>query len=262
MLIVSNGAFKSGSSWLFRIVKLLTDYPSPPEAYLNPAVSHPSIAEERLAEFLERIDLAHNNYLSKNHLKHAHQRDLLLSNPDVVVVGVQRDLRDVVVSAYYHYKWREPYEGTFYEFYWTRGRQIADRVRRYNLVWAAPAANLYVARYESLLNDFAGEMRRICAVLSVPYEEETIQRINKATDFTTWKARSGSKHLRKGTAGDWRNHFDRAMTGDIQQIEDDGLPPLTASERSRIRLGRIGRACFRKVTRGRPRSEDRDATHA
>lgn len=36
MLIIDNGAFKSGSSWLFKIISCMTNFPAPPTEYLNP----------------------------------------------------------------------------------------------------------------------------------------------------------------------------------------------------------------------------------
>jgi hypothetical protein len=67
MLVVSNGAFKSGSTWLFNIARSITQFPPPPEPYLNPEWVNPSIHPDELKALLAEESLAETDYLVKNH---------------------------------------------------------------------------------------------------------------------------------------------------------------------------------------------------
>src|SRR5690606_36975030 len=136
MLIIANGAFKSGSTWLYNILLELTGFPPPPPEYLNPTWRNPSIAPEQLAPLLKTLTPT-TDYLVKNHFGRPFERDLLLSSPHVRVLDIQRDLRDVVVSAYYHVQRKEGYAGDFATYYWEQGRTTAQEVMKYRALWAA-----------------------------------------------------------------------------------------------------------------------------
>jgi hypothetical protein len=73
------------------------------------------------------------------------QRDLILSYNDVNVLNIKRDMRDVVVSAYYHECCNSGYEGSFQDFYWQRGRTVAQRVADYHEVWSVESSRVHTA---------------------------------------------------------------------------------------------------------------------
>lgn len=113
MLIVCNGAFKSGSTWVFEIVKRITGYPLPAELYLNPRQTLPDWKEnpngvvaavnpEKLSELLASGMHHHKNLACKNHFRAKPQKDVLLQDSACKVVDIRRDIRDAIVSAYYH----------------------------------------------------------------------------------------------------------------------------------------------------------------
>ena len=236
MLVIDNGAFKSGSSWLFKILRCLTDFPPPPKEYLNPDWVNPSIYPDKLADFLENVDYSSNNYLCKNHFGRKKERELILSYSDVFVVGIKRDIRDVVVSAYYHYRRVEGYSESFKTYYWTRGRRVAESVRNYNQTWNIKSPNLYVSSYESLKSDPHLEIKNIANLLGFFIAEETINRILKETSFEAMKKPNDSGHARKGIVGDWQNHLDEAMIKDIEKIEEKGLGNFTKIEKATAKI--------------------------
>lgn len=102
MLIVSNGAFKSGSTWLDRLVRHIVRPTQIPDRFQNPNWVNQSVAPNLVEQFLSGVDATEIDYVSKNHVRDGQVRQLLLSYEHVRVVNITRDLRDVLVSAYYH----------------------------------------------------------------------------------------------------------------------------------------------------------------
>ncbi len=103
MLVISNGAFKCGSTWLFNILTSLQNFAWPETAFLTKRnTKHPAIAESKLAAYLAGDVYESRDVISKNHLDQPEHRALLLSHQAVRVFCMTRDSRDVIVSAYYH----------------------------------------------------------------------------------------------------------------------------------------------------------------
>lgn len=227
MLIIANGAFKSGSSWLYQALRHLTGFGSPPASYVNPAWRHPSIAPGQLAACLRHVDVAQGQYLCKNHFGDRQSRDLILAHPQVKVIGIKRHTADVVVSAYYHYRRIERYSQGFETYYWRRGRRVAAAIRAYHQVWDVPSPQVYSSSYEALKGDFNAELGAIAQFLHIPADADQIEQIRQQTSFDTMKQASKSGHVRKGIVGDWLNHLTPPMVEDLAQIEAHGLSPVS-----------------------------------
>lgn len=95
MLIICNGAFKSGSSWLHAILVELTivknlNLQKVPVRYTNDINSPTTIIESRLKEFLTTEDYVVNNYLTKSHF---FKESTLRQNypSDVKILFIERD---------------------------------------------------------------------------------------------------------------------------------------------------------------------------
>lgn len=226
MLIVSNGAFKSGSTWLFNILRCITKFPAPSDEYLNHGWVNPSIHKEKLADFLDNVDYASKDYLVKNHFKKEYQRKMLLSHKSIYVLDIDRDLRDVVVSAYYYHSRRKGYEGNFDSYYWSWGRKVAHKVRLHHSVWRVDSPNVYVSSYEKLKYDFVSETRRIGAFLGFDLSEQDIDLIKRETTLGRLREKYSDNDpdfFRKGNVGDWQYYFDEAMLKDIEKIRKKGI---------------------------------------
>lgn len=231
MLIVCNGAIKSGSTWLYNILTHLLPFSPPPEKYLtlkNPR--HPCIRPDRLEDFLNHENYIANNYLSKNHLDKAYHRRLLLSHPKVYVFDIERDPRDVIVSHYFHESFRNGYQGSFQNFYWSVGRVDVAKLIRYHDLWRDAGPRVYTSSYEKLHTDFSAEVRRIAGVLELSLTDAAIDEMREKTslgslrrDYQSEPRFEGEKFFRKGTTGDWKNHMDDAMLVDIGRIEERGI---------------------------------------
>jgi hypothetical protein len=230
MLVICNGAIKSGSTWLYNILTQMLSFARPPEKYLtlkNPR--HPCIRPDQLAEFLTSEDYVTIDYLSKNHLDKPLHR-FLLSRPHVYVFDIERDPKDVIVSHYFHETFRNAYKGSFEEFYWSIGRFDVAKLSRYHALWRDAGPQVYISSYEKLHTDFALEARRIAAVLGVSLTDPQIDAMRERTSITSLRKNyeneprfEGEKFFRKGTIGDWKNHFDDAMLADIRRVEERGI---------------------------------------
>jgi hypothetical protein len=233
MLAIANGAFKSGSSWLFKILCCITQFPPPPKPYLNLEWKNPSIHPNQLASFLDSEDFSKQNYLCKNHFGRRRERNLLLSYPHVSVFNIKRDLRDVVVSAYYHDCRVEGFEGSFEDYYWFLGRLHAHKVRKYHAIWDISSPQVYVSSYERLKQDFISEVNEIANFLRFNLSTHQLEEIQFRTSFERFKQGEKSTQtiqrtdetafIRKGIVGDWKNHFNAQMLDDITAIEQNGL---------------------------------------
>lgn len=233
MLIVSNGAPKSGSTWLYNIVDRLSEFQWPDRKYLTDSKNHPTIRPDALQAFLQAEDLTSSNLITKTHYGNVRQRDLLLSHPSTRVLDMTRDLYDVIVSTYYDACRREGFTGDFKRFYWLEGRSLAEYLIKYHQLWGDGHPQVFVTSFEALKTDFSNEVRRIADFLGVPVAEDRIARIESETSMDA--LREQYKHdpqhaatgkyafFRKGEIGDWKNHFDDRMLRDIADIEKAGI---------------------------------------
>lgn len=234
MLVIANGAFKSGSTWLFNIVRELAPFASPPDIYLNPHWIDPSIAPDKLRDFIEHGDYAHRDYLVKNHLGRRWQVGLLCDRPHAQVLNIERDLRDVVVSAYYHHQRRGVEYADFSDFYWVHGRYIADAVNRYQQRWRnTPATNIFFTSYQALHDDLEREVARLAEFLALDLSAAKVGEVRQQTSLDSLRQRyrgtpyggdqEGQQFFRQGETGSWREYFDPRMLSDLSVVSSRGI---------------------------------------
>jgi hypothetical protein len=252
LLVVCNGAAKSGSTWLYNIVFNMAEFHWPDSQFLSKSnTKHPTIKEIHLGEFLTTEDFHHRDFISKNHYGKEQHRDLLLSSPHTRIFDMCRDTRDVIVSSYYDECRRNEYTGSFGDYYWQTGRLLVDSVNRYHKVWAAAHPQILVTSYEALKNEFDDEVKKIGTFLGVELGEEDLARIDKASNINSLRQsyKDDSQYntrenpfFRKGEIGDWKNHFDAKMISDYENVERDGIgrfDPIYLRTRIRQKLHRI-----------------------
>jgi hypothetical protein len=236
MLVLSNGAFKCGSTWLYNILTSLRKFSFPEELFLTQGnAKHPSVAEPRLAAYLASGDFDDRDVISKNHLDKPWHRELVLAHEKVRVVGMTRDSRDVIVSAYYHGVRKGHFEDTFQQYYWREGRTIIPKLTVYRDTWASPHPQVTATTFEALKVDFAVEVERIAGLLGLEPSAAEIECIREETSLDSLrdKYKDALSHrteeadfFRKGESGDWRNHFDDKILADHDRICSEGISPL------------------------------------
>ena len=226
MLIVCNGAFKSGSTWLYRIIKVIKPgKPIPPGFHSAEEWHGLSIAAGKLPRFLEEVDYKNEDYVCKSHYDDVKIRDLLLRFDNVYIFNIERDLRDVIVSAYYYLNRKEGVKRTFEEFYWGKGRSLIGFINKYHKTWHNIEGKIYVSSYQKLHEDFAGEVQRIFGFLKYDLKPGDLERLKERTNLDTsrklWKEESKQtqeRFFRKGIIGDWKNHFTPEIEKDYHKI--------------------------------------------
>lgn len=229
MLIIANGAVKSGSTWLAAILMQVVEPKPLPKDFQGPG-TFPSIQRDKLRQFLNQVDYRRDHYVSKSHF--FFERRLLSRYKDVYVFDITRDVPDTLVSLYFHARkkmkqWNMT-DATLDDVragYWRYG---ADQVRdlvRYHAIWGRPAPWIYVSSYERLKADAHQEIAAIGRFLRLPLSAERIDAIVQATSFEAMSGASrpaGSDldvRFRKGVVGDHKNYFDEDILRDIRRIE-------------------------------------------
>jgi len=208
MLVIANGAFKSGSTWQYRILKEILPSSDFPREYQNPGWVNTSIDHQKLAGFLQSGVYKRRDIVVKNHFSRLTEFTILNDHPNVFVFDIRRDIRDVVVSAFYHRKHYNSFSGTFQDFFEKAARKIVMGVVRHNDLWLSGGSNVYSGSYEVLQADFEREILRMAAFIEHDLSGADIAQIKEATSFSKM-ASKGSAFFRKGTVGDWKNHLDR-----------------------------------------------------
>jgi hypothetical protein len=227
MLLVCNGAYKSGSTWLFRILQHMTGFQGVPAAYAAPGWAGNGIHPPLLQRFLSRENYRDENFIIKAHFfEHYHQ---LLGRRHLKIVNIRRDTRDVVVSAYFYERLKAAgREESAVDYYHRRGRKVARMVVQYNRLWHG-VPETYMSSYEALHSDFDGELKRLAAFVGVGIGDDDVQRLRRDTSLESLKAKydersaDGSRSFfRKGVIGDWREHLTPQIVADIERIEQQG----------------------------------------
>ncbi len=233
MLVICNGAAKSGSTWLYNIVENMSEFSWPPKKYISASNSkHPTIKEKNLRDFVNTEDYSDINVISKNHYGKVFHREVLLVSKDIRIIDMSRDTRDVIVSSYYDSCRRDGCKGSFSDYYWKEGRLLVDSMKNYHDVWSVEHRQVLNISFEELKNNFAREVARIAQFLDITINDKDILELDKKTNIdalrTTYKDdkqynTTNNPFFRKGAIGDWKNHFDDKMSEDYERINSSGI---------------------------------------
>ncbi len=231
MLIVCNGAFKSGSTWIFAIASYMVQHdPIPEEFQLGGKWRGSSVPQEQLPDFLDKVDYKNHNYVFKSHFDDVKVRDLFLSYDNVYVLNIRRNLRDVMVSAYYHYNREDNVNRTFAEFYWSKGRKLVAYINQYHRTWHNTDGKIYVSSYDALLTDMDNEVGRIASFLKQELTPAKLEKVKNSTSLSSlrklWADEGkpeGKRFFRKGVSGDWINYFTPEIEADFNKFYQGSL---------------------------------------
>jgi hypothetical protein len=230
-LVLANGAFKSGSTWLRDIVSNMTSFDAIPTKYARKKMPH-WVRPSKLSRLLDDKDL-HGQFLSKSHIYTKSLVTILVARPDVRILHITRDLRDVIVSHYYHYNIDRKSDLSFSDYYWSIGRFKAHEVTVYNEVWELDSQNLLATKFSLLKSDFECEVKKIGTFLGISLSSEQIALIAERTSLQALrKLRNeddkpeSQRFFRKGIVGDWQNHFSPDEEQDVHRIANAGFDRL------------------------------------
>jgi hypothetical protein len=142
---------------------------------------------------------------------------------------VLRDPRDIVVSLVYSMSFshspspvtnllRGPVSEASPANRIKLGMYLLAQWSEYLRTWkdARHYPNVFCTRYERLLTDLAGELRRLFAFLEWNIPDLVVQQVAEDNAFAARSGRAAGdenaySHRRKGIAGDWKNHFEQSL---------------------------------------------------
>ena len=238
MLIICNGTFKSGSSWLHAILVELTTVKKlklqkVPEKYTNDINSPTTIIESRLGEFLNDERYKTENFLTKAHF---FKQSTLRSQypPEVKMLFIERDMRDAIVSHYFHIRNKYRFRINFVLYYYFLGRYKVYEISLFNNRCRKYMGEENFFHYEDLISDFSETVRDISKILGVKeISDKEIDRIRKETtldklreqlkmgniSYYPTKRDDNWKLFREGKVGGWESYFKKAQIKDVEKIE-------------------------------------------
>lgn len=224
MLVILNGAPKGGSTWLVLIVQAMQLFHRIPEQYQDEKWINSSIKEELIGDFIEKIDYQNQNFFCKQHWINSNQVKAInvLENPNVKMVNIIRDIRDVLVSRYFHdLRLNLTKSENADDYYWKEGRENMIKYMNYHTSWHAPGIGYqpFLCSYERLHRNFSGQMQELVGHLGLEDQITLadIERIRQATSIDTRKEKGKGKFFRKGIVGDWQNHLSDSVVEDLHK---------------------------------------------
>jgi hypothetical protein len=216
MLVIANGAFKSGSTWQYRILREIVPPKVLPSEYQNSGWVNESIDPKKLREFLDSELYNQSDFVVKNHFSRLNEFRMLSNRPGVVIFDIKRDVRDVLVSAYHHRLNYNSFRGSFGDFFNREAEKVVRGVIRHNELWLSGGSNVYSGEYECLHSNFGKEVYRMGKFIGLELTSGHIDRIKDRTSFSRMKSR-GSAFFRKGEVGDWKNYLDEDQIATISK---------------------------------------------
>tara|TARA_B110000196_G_scaffold162836_1_gene139893 strand:+ start:358 stop:1146 length:789 start_codon:yes stop_codon:yes gene_type:complete len=226
MFIVCNGTFKSGSSWLHAIVvktcKVKNIKLSSVPNYYNPDINSPTrVLEENISSFLQNEDIVEKNYITKAH--YFKRSTLNRSYTDSVkFIFIERDIKDAIVSHFYHFKRLKDKNINFATYFNSIGIFKAYEMYLFNKRCKQNFPHRFFFSFEGLKLDFSNSLNRLCKLLCVTeLTNDEILSIKESTSFSKMKnianegyrtyypamGRDSHKLFRKGNIGDWQEYF-------------------------------------------------------
>jgi len=245
MLIICNGTFKSGSSWLHAIISDILELKNVPLTKIpisyNPNITSPTrILEKNLDLFVKKEDCFNCNYLTKAHFFNKKTLSRTYDN-EVRFIFVNRDIKDAIVSHYFHFINYRKSKWSFDRYFNLIGVYKAYEMFLFNYRCEKYFnASLFLS-YEDLKLDFSNSIKKVCEILSLDeLNDSEILEIKNTTSLKAMRTKAKKdgaeyypelggesyKLFRKGEIGDWKNHIslknrkkiDAIINGDISLI--------------------------------------------
>jgi len=217
MVVIVGTAHKVGSTWLFNMVRDLGQFENDllPREFMHSG----TIETDDPRVFLHLM----KHYGHSIYKTHSYPITYELEPEAATAVhflSMYRDPRDVIVSASFYLATLEPNEGGWDAEYRSlptprRIEQVIERggflLGRLSAWFRDPTA--IQVRYESTLADPHAELARVAEELGLDRDDAAVARVVKKYSFKSKSGREPGKEnprafLRKGIAGDWKNHFD------------------------------------------------------
>ena len=165
-------------------------------------------------------------------IKNSELPNLTLHHFPMHVIQLVRDGRDVVVSKFFFDRYFCVANGVYSKFdeeFDEYVPRVATEWNRYVLAWLN--AGVAVVRYEEFLREPIAAAQHLLSFAGVQAPEEAIlSAVNKNTKEKLHEALSitfeHNTFVRKGVAGDWRNHFQERHISAFDKAAKEGMEAL------------------------------------
>tara|TARA_B100000214_G_scaffold141453_1_gene101125 strand:- start:4657 stop:5445 length:789 start_codon:yes stop_codon:yes gene_type:complete len=237
MLIICNGTFKSGSSWLHAIVVEILRIKSIkvseiPISYNFNTSSPTRILERNLRDFIIKEDLIRKIYVTKSHYFRSDTLSYKYSD-SVVFLFIKRDLKDAIVSHYFHFRNYRIRRISFTIYFWCFGIFKAYEMYLFNKTCRNrfPEENYFT--YEDFKNSYSKNIKRLIKILKINnFSNEELQTLKQKTSLKHMKKealignnqyypelkKESHKLFRSGKIGEWKYFFSTRKLFFIEKI--------------------------------------------
>lgn len=233
-LVLANGAFKSGSTWLreilLHLLEVATNFEFPSEYAVRGLPWW--IRPERIDKFMKDSRSSDSVFISKSHIFLGNEVAQICRCENIYVINISRDSSDVAVSAFHHFSREFGIKIPFNVWYWLIGRYKVKEVCDYNTAWAGVNGSILCVTYEKLLTDFCGQVRMMTDFLGVlPLSAEQYDALMDKTSIRSLRIRaanSGSylpppEFFRVGQADSASKVISHKIKADIEKINSNQI---------------------------------------
>ncbi|KAM9299615.1 sulfotransferase 2B1-like [Gastrophryne carolinensis] len=239
---------KSGTNWMIEILNLIKHDG-------DPAISHSTPIYER-SPWVETIGSRElMQKLSSPRVISSHMPFQLFPQSffksKAKIIYTMRNPRDIVVSLYHFtkilhlFKEAENFQDVLEDF--AKGNALYGSWFDHIKTWLKEMkddSRFFFITYEELLEDLRGSVVRICKFLGKQLDDAQIDSVVNNSSFKTMKEnkmsnwslmpsdvldQSKGSFLRKGTSGDWKNHFTVAQQEYFDHIYQEKMKDLNMS---------------------------------
>jgi hypothetical protein len=223
--IISNGAHKTGSTWVHRLLRQTGKLEAVPAEYRDAAWQNSSVSVSEIRAAATVLGPTDTFYGSKQHFSHSSG---ILDIHGIKVVNSIRDLRDTIVSKYYHdvrvLGETQPLDA-YLEAY---AEKFVRQFCAYQQYWIdAPekhAWNYHITSYEYLSEDPFKACREMFSFCGFFLNRDEIEKIVDQSSFERMDSGPG-KFFRKGKV--------HAFADDLSATQIDRL--MNMAERAGLR---------------------------
>jgi len=209
---------KSGSTWLRFIFANLINNLIPDVVkevdFLRAQLTVPEIPQKNQND---RIDF---EVLPSPRIMRSHS---LYNSIFPKVIYLLRDVRDVLISYYYHYKKFNGFEGSLYDFLCSDVRSVEWDEHVNSWIYQNTSLNnIYIVKYEDMLDNPFREVVKMQVFLGLNWTEQQVLQAIEKSDFHALRQIEQEKGLGYVDAGDQNIHFiRRGRSGDWKRILGD-----------------------------------------
>ncbi|XP_075815082.1 sulfotransferase 2A1-like [Microtus pennsylvanicus] len=236
---------KSGTNWLIEIVCLIQTKGNPKWIQSVPIWERSPWVETQIGNPI-LINQEGPRLISSHLPFHLFPKSFFSSKAKMIYVI--RNPRDVLVSGYFFFHKTNLVKnpGSLLEYFewFLKGNVIFGSWFEHTRAWLSMRErdNFLLLSYEDLKQDTRGTIEKICDFLGKKLEKDELDLVLKYSSFQVMKENkmsnlsivpedvvtNGLKLMRKGTTGDWKNHFTVAQAEAFDKVFQEkmiGFPP-------------------------------------